>query len=721
MTATKRTSPNGPDDFDIEPVSGFLGYVSSVDTTTADARVLVRGCLNVYKKISGTVANRFGRKLYDVVDTTVATIVSGFVWNNSVGNTFPIRACSGKLQFYSTITGTGAWYTLLSGLTLLRFVFDSVWDTVDAISLLYMVNGDFAKMWRWTGGIGLLASTSTATGQVATAIVDAGGTSYLPGDVLTITGGGGIGATVQVTAVAAGVITGVTLLTPGSGYSATTSASTSGGSGTSATITITVGNYSVTLDRNPITAGFALLGDLNINGNDYSYKGIVGDSFVGLSANPAAEPAKSVVFQQIVTITQTQFTAGPSATYACDFIKIVDSQLYLGSYTSQVIFLSRNTNPIDFSFSSPRLPGEGDQIILDDPARGIGETSQGAAVFYGTSHLALITFAQSTVGLSTGGLLAVEATQQTKILLGENVAALAHEFIDGLADNIIYLDQANQLRAFGTFNNAFTAKSVLLSQDVQTELAEQDFTGGQLKIVSDQRGDMTYITSPATGQTYLYQERSSLNSLGNVVAEKIWQPPQSWDITRIDAIGGRTVGFSQANPQIYYLWDTGQYSDDAPMGQVPYESILLLSYQNGGRRQGKMEFDKVYWEGYFTQDTNLYGAVYLDYQGATSLLPVIINDPTSALIVGKQVFSGVNPPSLGDASLGDDPLGDGLDMAQDDQATLPKFRVITGVQLIQCFEWALMAYSSNLGARWEMLALGTNATLAASQGVELLK
>lgn len=66
------------------------------------------------------------------------------------------------------------------------------------------------------------------------------GTSYKITDVLTITGGGGSGATITVNAVnAAGAITQVSILTVGTGYSSTASVGASGGSGTGALFDIT--------------------------------------------------------------------------------------------------------------------------------------------------------------------------------------------------------------------------------------------------------------------------------------------------------------------------------------------------------------------------------------------------------------------------------------------------------------------------------------------------
>lgn len=620
----------GPDDFEVDLVSSFGSYVSSVDPTNANPRVLVKGSENVYKKISGTIANRPGRKLYDATsDDTVAKCDSGYVWNTSLGEIYPIRCANGKLQVESDVTGSRVWYDLLTSLTLTRFVFDTWWNNTDKKDTLLTVNGDTQKLYSWGGGFALFVS-------------------YL----------GGV----------------------------------------------------ITLDRNAATAGFSSTGSVTINGVDYTYTGISGSTLTGTS-DASAAVLDQVVMEKIVT--KTSFSSGPGSTYVCDFIRVVANQCYYGSYTSQLLFISKNTDYTDCAHSTPRVTGEGDTVILDSVGKGIGVRGGSAHVFYGTSWLTIISFNQITVGSTL-----TEQTLSEKVPLGNLIAAQAHEFIDTLSDNIIYLDQANQLRSFGSFNNSNTAKAILLSQAIQEELAQETFTLGQLRVVSDKRGDLVYITSPNSGITYLYQERSGLNSSGEAISERFWQPPQLWNVSRIDSLNGRTVGFSNANPQTYYLWDTNQWHDDVPNATTPYQSIALFSYQNGGRRQGKINFNKIYWEGYLSQNSNLYGGVYFDYQGSTRLLSPIINDATS-LLTSKMIFSGTTPPSLGDSSLGDSPLGDGL--LTDDQALLPKFRVITGIPQVDCYEFALMLYSTNLDARWELLALGANINLSFAQAVEIQK
>jgi len=78
-------------------------------------------------------------------------------------------------------------------------------------------------------------------------------------------------------------------------------------------------------------------------------------------------------------------------------------------------------------------------------------------------------------------------------------------------------------------------------------------------------------------------------------------------------------------------------------------------------------------------------------------------------------FSGNVGVSLGDSSLGDNPLGDAISDDEADQDALPKFRVIVNVQKVNVFEYQLRVYSNTVNARWEVLALGTNAEIATTQ------
>lgn len=112
------------------------------------------------------------------------------------------------------------------------------------------------QVWKW----GLLSGTPSITNSAGTVgttfntvtavAVNAGGTGYNVNDVLTLTGGSNT-ATVIVTTVSAGVITGITIVEPGYNYTTGSKATTMNGVGTGATITVsTVGNVSTTILSN---------------------------------------------------------------------------------------------------------------------------------------------------------------------------------------------------------------------------------------------------------------------------------------------------------------------------------------------------------------------------------------------------------------------------------------------------------------------------------------
>lgn len=614
--------PDGTDNFEQNIISDFEGYVSSVDPTKAKPNVLVQGSVNVYKKISGTIANRPGRKQYDPVDNTLAKIDSEFVWDTSLAATLVLRVSNSKFQVLSNITGTNVWYDLQTSLTLSRYVFDTVWDDTLKKDFLVFVRGD-SNLFRWDGGLGLFVS--------------------------------GIAGT------------------------------------------------SITLDRAGLTAGFPSSGGtVKINGNSYTYTGVSGNNLTGVTGDPSAEPANSVVILQVVTNSST-----PVSGFTSDFLRVNNNQVAIGSETSRLVYISKNSSYIDFSQSTPRVPGDGEIITLDNNAVGI-TVKKGNFWVSSDAEWYEISSSQITVGTTL--------TEQTKVDKSPAIPAYSHEMIDVDDDVIIYLSADQQVETIGNYRNLTQTAYPTLSQAVYDEFQLEDFTEGHLKVI----GDFIYLVAPNSGRVYLHQTRKRLDIAGNVVAERLWHPPFIWGLSRVDTVSGEIIGFSNSNPQMYSLWDTGQWHDDGPGSSepisLPYTSVMLLAYQNGGRRQGLINFDKMFYEGYVAG--NLYEAVYYDYQGATNLLYSEINTTQHP---APRTYTGVLPPSLGDSSLGDNPLGDGLNTLSSDQALLPKFRIIIGKDITNCFEFAPMVYSNEIDSRWEIVSLGANISLADAAPIEIIK
>lgn len=712
------TREQSVDNFDFDLVGPidekpFLGYASSPDKTSVSPQLMIRGSKNMYKKLSGTLAARPGLKLRGAVDTTLAKVDSSWEWNTWDGRCLPMRISNGKLQVENDIvtSGTPVWYTLLSALTNTRWVFDAWWDNTNKKDVLLMVDGS-ADLRNWSGAMALLSSanTSNVSGTVATMVLQAPGTGYAVNDVVTISGGGGTGATATVNSVSGtGAILTYTLTTRGSGYTATAAAATTdSGAGINATITITVATGNIGLDRVAITAGFSASGgSVTINGNTYTYASASASSLLGISPDPTGEPNNSVVMDAVGTT--SNFTPA-SSSFAADFIRVINNALWTGSYTSRIFYKSKTSSYTDFSQATPRIPGDGETITMDDVGKGIGVRQGNAWLASGTSNWYEISFSQITVGTTLS-----EQTKVDKKPVAILQAALAHEFIDMIGDTLIALCQDQQVRQIGLFTDQFETKYPSLSLAVQDELKDETFTTGHLRAV----GNIIYLTAPNNGRDYMLEKREAVNALGQIATEWFWHPPQVRNVSRFAVISGVLYGHSNSFPQLYQIWDTGQWHDDSPNATttgVPYDCIMRLAYQQAGRRQGKLSFDKVYVEGYLTQGTKLYGNVYFDYQGSTNISNLDLNSQGDIA-----TYMGTGAPSLGDSSLGDNPLGDGLTVESNDQELLPKFRIIKGVALTDCFEYALEIYTQDLDSRFEILAIGANPTLSEADPIEIMR
>lgn len=693
--------------FEFDITDQWLTYDSSRDKTNIVKNCWVKGSKNVYKKLSGNIANRFGQKRQGVANPTASKCYSEFVWNTSWGATYTLVISNNNLY----VVIDEIWYSLLSGLTSMRYVFDKWWDNTEKKDRVLFVHGN-SDLQHWSGGFAAVASTTNTANMIG--LLDsaptAGGTGYIIGDVLTISGG--TGGTATVTEVAVGVVTKVILTTRGSGYSTGGGQVTTGGIGTGATLNITqVATGSIT--KTGLTtwqqSGFSTTSGekkIMIGGVEYTYLyGEDSTTIVGISPNPTSILANSIVLQSVITTSNT-----PAAGFANDFIKVINNQVWVGSYISRLCYISEDTNFSNYTVPTPRAAGDPELLTLDGTLNGISVRQGNGYISFGTDSWAAITFSDITVGTTL--------TQQTKVDIkpvAVNQAAYAHEFIDSTGDNIIYLAKDQQVRVVGDFNNGFTTRYPSLSQEIATELSGEDFLGGGLRCI----GEFLYITAPVTGNMYLRQERERVDESGQVVAERLWHAPWTANATRVDSIDGVVVVFSNANPQIYEIWDTAQWHDDSPSDEpLPYESILSLAYRGGKRRQGLWSFDKYFTEGYLTPGTTLNLRMNYNYQGALNQILVIINSINQPAYLFNPNAETV--PSLGDESPGDTVLGDDYPAVADDQEALPKFKNINSLGQIDCFEYQPNIYSDTADARWEILAEGTNAVVVPQENANFI-
>lgn len=572
---------------------------------------------------------------------------------------------------------------------------------------------------------------SAAVGLVVTNVAVAGSPSGL---TITVTAVGNTIATWHFT-------------NNGSGYSASAANSpsaTTGGTGTGASVwifSVVTGRVTVPGTDSIFSLGFSGVltptngigiisgGSFNVNGVRYSYT-VIGDngfSFLGFNSDPSGISGGLGVSTVVVTDTSENSTDGDGdahleANFKNDFLNTVGNQVHVGCYTSRLIHISSILHFDHYEILDLRAPGDPDLLVLDSPARAVW-ARQGNAVAFGSrgdSYLVTRTAAiyNQDNGAGKNTAYAYEQVVVDKEISSDLSSPASQEFIGSVGDTIVFLDLNNQLRQYGTVRNIVTPVYPILSLDVFDELRGVDFTGGHLRTVADEGGENVYITGPKTGVVYIYNVRYKMDTVGNLTAERNWHPPFVLSVSRIAVIDGETYGHSSANPQLYQVWNTEQYHDDSPSDDpLSYECRAKFAYRNYGRRQGLIEFDKLYVEGYVNRSTELNGTIYFDYRGSSNQEDIVVSNQDN-----PATFFGVpNPPSPGDESLGDDPLGDGTNDGGDSEDLLPKFRVIVGLEETECFEVCHEIWSDSVDAQWELLTLGFNAVFTANKPSELMQ
>lgn len=441
-------------------------------------------------------------------------------------------------------------------------------------------------------------------------------------------------------------------------------------------------------------------GTVIINGTEYTYGGISGSTLTG-AQDATSEADGSVVLDKPVTDTDTVEDG-----FTIDFIRVVNNQLYAGSETSRLVYISKNTDWADFTQSSPRATGEGDTLTLDEVPYGIG-------IRDGLAHIGTrrawyeISFDQITVGSNLS-----EQTKVKKVPIAVKDGLLRHEFIDNAGDDMLYVTQDQQLHIYDVFRDVERPRFPSLSLDIETELRQEDFTGGHLRVV----GDFIYITAPNNGRVWLHETVTRVTDDGYVQRDRRWHAPFISNLSRIAVIGGTVYGHSNANPQIYQMWNTLQWSDDSPSDeQIPYDSVLVFGYRNAQDRHHYISFDKTYIEGYMAPGSDVRGAYAYEYKGERGASGFLINAEDTS----PEFYIGDIGIALGETSLGDNPLGAPVSEEDADQELLPKFRHIADSDIIHAHEYQPRFFSTTAGSRWELLCFGENEEVSEEEPASL--
>lgn len=427
-----------------------------------------------------------------------------------------------------------------------------------------------------------------------------------------------------------------------------------------------------------------------INDTVFTYTGGEGTTtLTGVTPDPSAEPVDSIVIQEIRTNANT-----PSAGFKNDIIHVQDNQAYVGSNTSQEIFVSKNTSFTDYTFSAPRIPGDGELLVLDNPCNAIRGLRDKVIIFAGRDDIYINQFAQLDV---SGVLTETLKIQKLKTTTGQSAQSQA--LTTNFGDSLAFITFEPALRILQDVANIAEPQIRTFSNPIKPDFDAEDFTNADMLF----DGQRINIATPVNGKFYILEFKEDAD--GNI--RRFWQPPQILPIRRLSIIDGALHGHSSAVTESYKLFDGTNDLGNS------FRSIAAFAYNTYKERINMKSFDEYFTEGFISANTTIKLTLNYDFDGFTQTIVKTIDGSDDDII-----FFTTSLGSLGDSPLGDISLGGEGSTGEE---VLPKFRIIHEIPRQDFFEIQAIYEIDDTDERFQILSHGPNALLSKNMPTQIKK
>lgn len=709
---------------------GPFPYLARQDKTAVAPNALIVGSQNVVNRTSGRLALVNGYVLDGAGSTTADSGILGHIdFTNFKGDVRNMRSGfltsagnDGKLQFrYQTGLGTAlspfvvTWTTIKTSLTNVRLSFAEFWDTTELKKLLLWVDGS-NNIFEWSGAVTTYASATQSTTVISTINTTpiAGGSNYVVGDILTLSGG--TGGRVQVATLTGSAVATVTLLDVGSGgYTATTVATVNTtGAGTGATIAITALQTAGSITKQGTTTwaqeGFYQTRNksIDINGTSYAYTmGYDTTTLTGVTPDPtlAGYAAGTEIHQTVRTIPLSSMQGIP-ATFGPTVIGSGrNNQLYVGSSSNNNLYISKVNIFIDYRFTSPtRIVGEGALIPLDNPPVAFVpmemRTDENAYDVWISEGLSGWSVIRSTLSAD----LTAEKLEHIRLKVSPLQGAKSLRLAGKMKNHIIFLGNDNTANFFGFLSYEYVPSSTDFSASIIDDMASYDFTDGEIFY----HKNFVYLAVPKSGLIRAYnmsdqsqEENSSYKGIEDVTGQPwFWEAPIGYPVSGFYTVNGVLYGHSYSSSESYKLFTGGSFN-----GQNIGANAVLAYDDHGDRSQNKSS-DEIYVEGYIKQNTVITVAVSGDLDAFTTTQTRTINGSDNSIVA-----YGSGGGAIGTNPLGNQPLGGTQTIMTN---TLPAwFHVIKTYPEVPAYLEQITFSTNGVDLQWELISFGTNSTTTA--------
>ena len=409
---------------------------------------------------------------------------------------------------------------------------------------------------------------------------------------------------------------------------------------------------------------------VTIGAVEYTYTGGEGTTtLTGVTPDPTAggHSVGDVVVQSIRVSANII-----SSSVTPDIIEVSRNQVYLADFNIRDVYVSKNSDYTLYTFSSPRLPGEGALLTLDSPAKGFALQEEDVYVSGNKSDWYKTSFTLSSD-------LTKEKLEIKKLKSGTGQAAYSQSSICKVKNSVAFFSVERVIDTLGRVENINTPQSKPLSDPIKAELLGYDLTVEPDSIFYR---NQLWITFPSERKVLIYD-----------FERQYWNPPQTLPVRKFAIISDVLCGHSSGTAETYLL------NDGTNDNGFAINSIAAFAYRNYGKRAIHKDFDEWYTEGYISSNTILNLTLNYEYGGSKQVLSKNIEGDNDAIL-----FGSVTDASLGINPLGEQPIGS----TQDASDELSKFRTSNNFKRQVFFEIQPVYSSNEVDYQWKLLASGPN-------------
>lgn len=372
-------------------------------------------------------------------------------------------------------------------------------------------------------------------------------------------------------------------------------------------------------------------------GTEYTYTGGEGTTTLTGIADTTGLQAGDILIQKIVTRTDE-----PASGRNNDTIFVFQNHVVLGSADDSQVYLSKNTSITDYSFSSPRVPGEGVLLTFDNPAQAFAALGETLTIFSGPDSAFGVSFKQIEVGSSLAEVYDIE-----KLLTGYRQSARSQELVIPMGDAIAYVSFEPALRIIENPKTIDGTDPKTFSNPIKPDFDAADWTGAtgiwhknaiHLALRADSRMLILEFVQDADGKV-----------------RRFWQPPQFLPVGSLSIVENALIGHSNAVAESYALFSglsDRVYEGMDTADKLPIRAVAAFAYRTFGSRSPLKTFDEYHAEGQITDNTDVTLTLNYDFGGATQIVQKVIEGSDPDITFEDQSLIG-----LGQKSLGTQPMG----------------------------------------------------------------